>query len=251
MVKMLIPLILFIALNSCAFDKENILSTFSRGVELYKAGKFHQSMQEFKSLVDKGIESGNIYFNLGNAYFKTGDLAKARLYYERAKKFSPRDTDLAGNLTYLKQKLEDKAEPPEPALFFKIYGFAGFIFSENELAVITLSFYMIVMVLWFIHILTGYYYKWVKWLMVLSVICCVWISSVIVLKRAGGLSPKYAVIIPNEVPVRWGDTDDDKIAFYLHKGTKVIVRQIRENWYLITIGEGKSGWIKKVQAEII
>ncbi len=251
MVRLATLLILFLCTNLFAVGSDEINRSFQHGVDLYKEGKYMQSAIEFKKLVDKNIVSGNIYFNLGNAYFKTGDLAKARLYYERAQKFNPRDTDLKGNINYLKQKLEDKTDVPDINIFMKIYGFAGFLFNENELSVITISVFLIVMVFWFLHILTGYSYRWVKWVLILFAGCFIWIASVFVLHKTGNLVPDYAIIIPDEAPVRWGDTDEDKIAFYLHKGTKVIVRQIRENWYLITIGQGKSGWIKTAQAQII
>jgi tetratricopeptide (TPR) repeat protein len=66
----------------------------------YHDGAYEDAAREYQRLLESGIESGNLFFNLGNAYFKVGDVGRAILNYERAALFMPSDPDLAANLAY-------------------------------------------------------------------------------------------------------------------------------------------------------
>ncbi|MCD6460143.1 hypothetical protein J7L67_05700, partial [bacterium] len=77
------------------------------------------------------------------------------------------------------------------------------------------------------------------------------LSSVLYIKIKKENKTDEAVVLLKEIPVRWGNTNDDKVAFYLHEGTKVFIRQRRGNWFLITIGKDKTGWIKNNFVEVL
>jgi tetratricopeptide (TPR) repeat protein len=224
---------------------------FERGVSLYESGHFAQSAAYFEKILNDGAVSGPVYYNLGNAYFKLGSAAKARLMYERALRFMPRNTDLAGNLAFLKNNLEDKIELPTPSLAFKIYYWAGSLFNRTELAYLLIGLYLLGMLLWALLLLRTPFRHVITGILVCTAVIFVWSGSVFIYKVYIENQPVYAVTMPDEVPVRWGNTEQDKIAFYLHAGTKVIIRQQRGNWMLITIGDDKSGWVNRKDMEVI
>lgn len=224
---------------------------FEKGVAFYKEGEFDKSAQIFSILVDNKVESGPIYYNLGNSYFKMGKLAYARVAYERAQQFIPRDEDLSGNIAYLRTKLEDNIELPKQNILWNIYFSPVEFLNRNELSILLLSVYGILMLVWCCAVSVQGLKKVFIPLLVLFGCISIWIGSVFFLKVTYESHPHYAVVMPNEIPVRWGNTDEDKVAFYLHSGTKVIIRQMRDNWMLITIGKDKSGWIKLNNVEVI
>ncbi len=232
-------------------DVREAQQMFTKGVEFYKRGEFKKSSMFFKMILDANIQSGAVYFNLGNSYFKMGELAKARVAYEKADVLIPRDKELDGNLAYLKSKLEDNIELPKQNVLWRVYYFAGNRFNRNELAFIVLGIYILLMLLWLCAMIFSAMRRIVFPIIILVFCIFIWFGSVFFAKLSVESHPRYAIVIPDEVPVRWGNTEGDKVAFYLHSGTKVIIRQIRDNWMLITIGKDKSGWIKNSCAEVI
>ncbi len=232
-------------------DSHPATELFSLGVESYNKNNFKKSIYCFEEILRNGLQSGAIYYNLGNAYFRMNELAKARLAYEKAKRFIPRSNDLLANIAFLKTRLEDKASLPTPHWLWRIYYFPGEQLNRNKLSFFVLMSFLLIMGLWFIFVLLANFRLTAKVFLILSLLFFIWVGSVLCVKVSIETNPRYGVIIPNEAPVRWGNTQRDKIAFYLHEGTKVIIRQIRGNWILITIGKDKTGWIMKNQMGVI
>ncbi len=95
------------------------ISIFDEANELYKQGKYEESIKKYEQLQQKDTHSATIYFNLGNAYFKQGKLANAILNYERAYKLKPSDKDIVTNLNFAKAQIADKIEVPKQYFFAK------------------------------------------------------------------------------------------------------------------------------------
>ena len=242
---------LFILHGSCSAELPDTNNEFKSGIELYKQSRYKQSAQKFKQALKSGMESGAIYFNLGNCYFKMGKLGKARASYEKAKYFLPRDHDLNGNLAYLATKLEDKVELPKKNIFLRIYLLPSDFFTRNELALFVLVSFIIIILLWLTLILRIPFRRIIIGKAIVFLIIFGWLSSVLCVKIGTENKPDFGVVMIKEAPVRWGNTDDDKVAFYLHEGTKVLIRQQRGNWFLVTIGNDKTGWIKNRFLEVL
>ena len=90
-----------------SFDQANLL---------YQQNKFGEARDAYEAIVHEGFVSGELYYNLGNAYYKTGDLGKAILNFERALRFMPNDDDLKHNLQLANLMIVDRIEPT-PRLF--------------------------------------------------------------------------------------------------------------------------------------
>ncbi|MCB1194874.1 tetratricopeptide repeat protein [bacterium] len=224
---------------------------FDAGVNFYKNGDFSKSAQAFEQILTNGIESGEVYFNLGNAYFKLKEYGQARLMYERAKQFLPRDKDLDGNIAFLSTCLEDKVVLPPPHWLWNLFFFMGEQFTTNELCYIVAALFLISMIVCAVTVCVSVRRNIWRILFYTGLACTVWAGCVVAVKVKEESSDMYGVVIARETPVRWGNTDDDKVAFYLHEGTKARVRARRGEWYLITIGADKTGWIKQSGMECI
>jgi hypothetical protein len=81
---------------------------FRLGNETYEKDQFEEAIAYYQAVVDRGVRNGDLYFNLANAYFRTGDFGHAVLFYEKAKRLRPRDPDIAHNLDYARTFLIDK-----------------------------------------------------------------------------------------------------------------------------------------------
>lgn len=81
-----------------SFDSSHLGSLFNQGCSLYQSGDFDGARQCFQEIVESGIRSATVYFNLGNAYFKNGEIGRAIACYRRAQVLSPLDKDVKANL---------------------------------------------------------------------------------------------------------------------------------------------------------
>jgi tetratricopeptide (TPR) repeat protein len=76
----------------------------------YAKGQYKEAAAGYQQMVNDGYKSAVIYYNLGNAYYKLGDIPSALLYYEKAHKLSPGDDDINFNIRYVNSKTTDKVE---------------------------------------------------------------------------------------------------------------------------------------------
>jgi len=79
--------------------------------ELYTSGNFKEAAQRYEAIIGQGYTSAEVYYNLGNAYFKMKDIPAAILNYERANLLSPKDEDIQFNLDLARTYVVDKIEP--------------------------------------------------------------------------------------------------------------------------------------------
>ena len=103
----------------------------------YQEQNYQQAEEEYMKLVSEGVKNFELFYNLGNTYFKLNDLGNARLYYEKAAKFEPLNTELNENIAMLMANIKDKEEVNRSfveTLLRKIY----FAFSINLLGIFVL-----------------------------------------------------------------------------------------------------------------
>ncbi|MCA9407687.1 MAG: tetratricopeptide repeat protein, partial [Candidatus Omnitrophica bacterium] len=93
------------SIAGAAISRTQALEGFVTAEAFYKQGEFAQAASAYEEILTAGGESGAIYYNLGNTYYKMGELGKAMLNYEKARQLIPRDSDLNFNYHYLRSKL--------------------------------------------------------------------------------------------------------------------------------------------------
>jgi len=104
----------------------------SQAVEAYDQGRYADAAVGFLALVEAGFANGELYYNLGNTYLKSDDLGRAILWYERARRWLPRDPDLAFNLEYARSQRKDMHEAEDTGLL-RVLCFPGSFFAQGTL----------------------------------------------------------------------------------------------------------------------
>lgn len=90
---------------------------FEEGNELYNEGEYQLAIERYRSISDQGVHSPELYFNIGNAYYKLDKIAPSILYYEKALLLDPNDEDVKVNLEYARNMtIDDIEELPQSAL---------------------------------------------------------------------------------------------------------------------------------------
>lgn len=95
------------------------------GTKAYNEGEFERAIDEWRTCVDNGYESADLFYNLGNAYFRNGNLGFAIFYYKTALKLRPNDDDIQHNLNFAqamtKDKVDNEEENPILSALFKAH----------------------------------------------------------------------------------------------------------------------------------
>lgn len=234
-----------ICLYSSILAKEdnNLLEVFKTANSLYEKADYAGAIEKYWNLVDAGVKDKTVYYNLGNAYYKTNRLGLAVLNYKRAFKLSPRDKDIIANLTFAREKVVDqvKYEKPFPQI---ILGKIISILTFNEWTILCGILYLLFMSLLIFCILKRdvsaevIFYKNLIFI-VLCVGIIFFISSYLTNKQL------EAVITAEEVDVRNGPGGNYSKGFVLHEGTEVYIENDSGNWLEIILPDGLRGWVEK------
>ncbi len=234
-------------------DKEQGEATKADGDSAYIRNDYAAAIQIYEELLQQG-ESAEIYYNLGNSYYKAGDIARAILNYERALLLQPDNGDIRANLEIARAKTVDKITPV-PEVFF-----VAWIHSLGDhLGVDAWGKWAIVC---FILLLVGlglfFLGKQVRLkkagltaaviFLILTVVCNLYASR----QKDKLVNRDRAIVLTPSVTVRSTPSESGTSLFILHEGCKV---QIKDNtlreWKEITLEDGKVGWLPVSSIEII
>ncbi len=220
---------------------------FFEANQAYKSDRFQQAIDGYIGLIENGHENGHVYYNLGNAYFRLGDLGKAILAFERARLLIPRDGDLSFNLSHARNQAQDASIDLQTSSLNGFLGLGGF--NRHE----TFFVFTLLNVLFF-SLLCLRLYKKTEWTYYLSIFMAIAISvgvCAVVLKWYAWANDNRAVILSEEVMVQAGPDSRDTLLFKLHAGTLVRVERTENDWTLLQLSKDKRGWAKSKHLEKI
>jgi len=254
MKKILLTLILlFFANFSYVYSQEKVQEMFDAVNKFYLDDKIQEAADEYEKILELGYESGAIYFNLGNAHYKLGNIGKAILYYEKAKKIIPGDSDLNNNLNLANLLIADKITPL-PELFYIRY-FKKFVqlTSQSGWMKIFLTLYITLCLIICIRILvkTQKLRIILHKLILLLIFLTAFFFFVLFYSNYQSDRHDWAVVMSEKVDAGSSPIEDSTELFSIHEGTKVKINRTRNNWIEISLPDGKVGWIKREHIEII
>lgn len=205
----------------------------------YREGRFQEAVEGYGRLVQGGVATGQVYYNLGNAWFKMEQLGRAILSYERARLSIPRDRDLRFNLSRARDQAVDAI--PEQQGFLNA---ALFWLEYVTLSEIAFVFVLLNALLWGVLLCRLFWRpEWAFHLLVLLLPCWLISGASFGAKWVGVHHDDRAVILVEAVDVLAGPHSGDTVLFKLHEGAMVFYERDEEGWALIRLGDGKRGWI--------
>ncbi len=219
----------------------------------YINNDYSQAIEIYESLLQQG-EAGEIYYNLGNAYFKQDEIGRAILNYERALILQPNNADVNANLDIARAKTVDKISP-NPEVFFVAWTRA----LINMLPVDTwagwgIAFFFCMLAACAVYLFT----KGVRWrkigffVAIISLILCI-VTNLFAFEQKGKIDHRNdAIVLSPSVTVRSTPSDEGTSLFVIHEGRKVNIKDnSMKDWKEITLEDGKVGWIPTSAIEII
>ena len=251
-IKIIIFFIIAISFNLQAVP-DSLQTIFDRANKAYQQKDYATADSLYQKILKSGYESPELYYNLGNVYFRRNDVAHARLYYEKALKLSPSDEDAKANIQFLKDSklIDDFEEVPDFILdrFYNglqgLFGTNGWAVSGIIMIVLGLFAFMIFL---FSRIRTrrkiAFFSSII--LILLSLLAC----HFSIQERKRFTNPQDAVLM-KVTTIKSSPDNSGTDLIIVHPGVKVNIKDSTGNWYEIRLPNGKTGWITKQEIEKI
>lgn len=246
-----IVLIVFISGLSFAAGREEARSLFLQGNENYANEKFEEAIASYEKAANLGFESGELYYNLGNAYFKYGSLGKAIVNYKRAKRLMPQDADLKSNLSYANSLIKGGGAQSGriwPARMF--FGMADSL-GLDKVTEIGTVFYSILAGLLVAFIIFKRFRGVLIYLIIPAALLTALFVSLFIESYREEFYRKKAVIITKSTDAKFEPFIGATTFFILKEGEDLYVIDSDKDWLKIRRIDGKQAWIKKADVEFV
>lgn len=219
----------------------------------YAKGNYQQAIKDYQEILKTGVSS-EIYYNLGNAYYRTDNITQALLAYERALQLSPGDNDIRFNLQYARSKTIDKITP-ETEMFFvtwynSLVNFTSVDRWANTAIVSIVMALLLILVFLFAPQMwarkSGFYGSAVFLLLFAF-------ANLFAFQQKHELETKQgAIVIAPTVNVKKTPAVSGTDVFVIHEGTRVdITDRGMKQWRGVKLADGREGWLKTSQIEEI
>ena len=220
------------------------MEDFEEANRLYRAEDFGGAVDLYLKILESGYDSGELHYNLGNAYFKTGQLGLAILHYEKAKKIFPRDGDLNYNLSLASMRVADRITVPRLFIWKYLDGVRDY-FALNTLAILTLVFFLAALgTAATYHFLPRGFLKKLTFYSTVPLLMVFLLFGVTFSARIWRAETvREGIIIVDKVEIVSAPDEGAKGLFSLHEGVKVRIGQELPPWVEIALPDGKKGWL--------
>lgn len=219
---------------------------FKNANSAYNAGQFEKAVMLYKEILESGLHSAELYFNLANSYYRLNQVGESIFYFEKAKQLQPTDQDIIINSAFAQNMAIDAVEELPKSQITQLREKTIDLFSQEGWA------YLIILLAWFLVFFWGLY-LWNKvpvikrTFFVLSLILGLLIISslsISVIKSTKAADNPYGILFNEKIQV-WAEPNSRaEVLFLLHEGTKVIMLDQLQEWQKIRIANGSEGWIK-------
>lgn len=204
----------------------------------YQNKDYQAAANIYENLIDEGYKNGHLYYNLGNTYFRMGQMGPAILNYLKAKSLIPRDKDLDANIRTAYQETVDHLEAKQNNWLSWLEDF-----SWNELIqflIVTNLFFWLAMTgrLFFS---TGFFDLARKTMLALLLLAIVSIGARYYLNTHS----LTGVVLEKTVDVKSNPGSDTVTLFQLHEGATAGILEKKDDWYKIELPDNKMGWVRK------
>jgi tetratricopeptide (TPR) repeat protein len=232
-------LLIFVLLGyACRASAEDSSAAFDAANRLYAEGKFAEAAVAYGKILEAGRASSSLYFNLGNAFFKSGQIGRAIAAYRQAEQISPRDPDLRANLQFACNQVQGPT--------FRKGRWERWLstLSLNEWTWLCAGSVWLMFTLLTVRQLRPAFARTLKnWTFAAGALAALLIVC-LVLTYAGSATNTIAIVTVPEAAVRNSPFEESPNAFTARDGAELRVLDSKGEWLQVTDGTRRVGWVK-------
>lgn len=240
-----VTLMLFFAMTF-ASQASRAATTIESANSAYQSGNYQQAITLYEQALKAG-DSPELFYNLGNAYYRTNQITKALLNYEKAYIYNPADADVRHNLDYVRTKTVDKQIPAADLFFVSWYKSLTYIFSIYGWAIFSIVMILLSLAAFLVYLFTPNLLlrKISFWATFLSLVLFV-LSIVFALQQSYFINNnKGAIVTAKEAVIKKAPEAGSSDVATIHEGTHIdIIDDAMKDWKEIELPDGKTGWVK-------
>lgn len=238
-------------------------SLVKKAEDAYMSDKYGEAISIYQEIMQKEGVSSDLYYNMGNAYYKSGQLGKAVLFYERALLLNPNNADAQVNLDFVKTKLVDKMAFSENIVDSFVKSFRN-ITTPNGWSVIAIVSFLLILVAVAVYFFNGnVLLRKIGFFGGFAFIVICIVANVMAVKTAGAFEDSRFAVVMKPVSILSTSPREPKSkleeAFVLHEGTKielldsveVKIDSVAQKWFDVKADDTHRAWIKASDMEKI
>ncbi len=246
--------LLFIIVLLLAFiGKAQNETLFNKATDSYNNGDYQKAIDNYSGILENGQHSAELYFNLGNAYYKLNEIAPSIYYYEKALLLSPNDSDIKNNLSYAQNMTLDAIEVMPETGLAKIYNSITGIMTFDQWSYAAVMF----MILFVLLYIAFFYFRYAtkKRIAFIGSFVSLFISVIAAafafVQFNDFKADQPAIVFDSEVQIKAEPNNRSEAIFVLHEGTKVNILEGLNEWKKIRIVDGKTGWVTSESIKLL
>lgn len=226
---------------------------FQKANDAYQAGEYDEALDYYSQIVNNGNKGAILYYNLGNVYFKAGQIAYAILWYERALRLDPSNDDIRHNIAFANQFIVDKIDILPRFILSRWWNGISQSLTSNAwawISIVLLALFLACMAI----LLMSRRQKVRRWTFSLGIFLFIAMTFCLVFARKEMVrytkNPE-AVIVQSVVVAKSTPNLSGADLFVVHEGLKVSITDSVADWYEVRLPNGEKGWMEEKSVEII
>lgn len=219
---------------------------FSKANDFYKNGNFQNAIETYLQIEKKGLQSSELYYNIGNAYYKLNKVGPSIYYFEKALLINPLNEDAQNNLVFAQRLALDNIESIPQNVFQRLNQKYLQVLTYNQWAIVMVVFAFLTSILFLLFYFT-YKPNTKRFYFLSSSICFilfVMVGFITYNQYQNYQNFKPAIVFDTQIDVRDAPTNNSEEIFILHEGAKVFVLDAIDSWKKIKLADGKQGWLQ-------
>jgi tetratricopeptide (TPR) repeat protein len=225
---------------------------FERGNDAYERGEYEQAAEDYRAVLRYRIHDPVVEYNLGNAEFKLGNLGRAILHYERARRLDPTDPEIEANLSFARASCVDRVELPAQAAPIE-----WLVRVQNRLGPARQAWIVLVLVWLAAGVIAaglarpGAFSAAHGWALALVVAAIALGAFSWSATRGRLVGHRAAVVIEDVVEILAGPGPGNPALFTVHEGLALEIVGDRQEWLQVALPNGLNGWVPRAAVEVV
>jgi tetratricopeptide (TPR) repeat protein len=252
--KIAIGLVLSILFLTPAYSQSRVEQiVFEKANQLYLNGEYSSAREEYQKIVNSGFESIELYYNLGNTFYKLGQIPSAILYYEKALLLNPKDVDIQFNLDLANRLVVDKINPVNEFFLKKwVNGFAGIMKADTWGYVSLFIYILLLLAVFFTYVKMGLRFRKLMVsggsVLLLLLLFALAMGSI---QNKQTVHSDSAIVFSSSLTAKSSPDPAGTDLFVIHEGVKVKITDRVGTWIRIRLADGNEAWIPDNSVERI